>query len=91
MTPPYKIVTTQIPTWETFVRDLQTGLSSAPHESLAFVGTPILIHLPDVLLKDYFEVVEQLPPEAGWTMGRLCSYLVVQGVLRLIDRAEASR
>jgi hypothetical protein len=63
-----------------------TQLEVRPGESPAMRPIPLLVVLPEVCWLDLDAAAQSL----GWTLSQLVSYLAIQGILRVVERAEPS-
>ena len=83
-----KFVVHQVPfpPWAEFEARVTADLEVDPGESATFVYAPVLLELPEAFVKDCEAAAARMGKE--WTIGRVLSYLVLQGTLRLAEQAH---
>lgn len=75
-------VVLRLPQFDAWRYSVETGLDLEPGEDAHSVELPTTLRLPGVMVLDFDRAAKQ----AGWTLGQLLSFLVVQGTLRVVEK-----
>lgn len=82
-----RVTLAKFPSWAEFRETVTSLLGIEGKESSVFLAESYLLDLPEVIHRD----ISALIPKLGWTRGRLVSYYVLQGLMRVEEQGDREK